>query len=112
MLHQRLFAFELAAHGPYSIVRATGELDIAAIGELRDCVRRAARRAPNVVIDLRSVTFMDTFALRTLVGLQEESTASGEWSLHAVPGAGVQRLLDLAGARDELRWIAGEQLAG
>jgi stage II sporulation protein AA (anti-sigma F factor antagonist) len=112
MLHERIYVFELTAQGPYAIVRAGGELDIAAVGELRAAVRHAAARGPQVVVDLRPVTFMDTFALRALIGLQEEAGAAPDWSLHVVPGTGVQRLLDLAGGRDELRWISPEQLAG
>src|SRR5215212_8901267 len=102
MLHERIFTFELGIHGAYAIVRAAGELDIAAVEDLRGTVRRAARRAPDVVVDLRPVTFMDTFALRALVELQQEAIATPEWSLHVVPGAGVQRVLDLAGARADL----------
>lgn len=110
MLHERIYTFDLTMRGPYAIVRATGELDIAAVGELHDAVRRSARCGPSVVVDLRPVTFMDTFALHALVGLQEEACAAPDWSLHVVPGAGVQRVLDLAGARDDLRWMSEEQL--
>jgi anti-anti-sigma factor len=110
MLHERIYVFELTAHGPYAIVQAGGELDIAAVDEKRSTVRRAARRAAQVVVDLRPVTFMDTFALRALVALQQEAGAAVDWSLHVVPGPGVQRLLDLSGWRDELRWISPEQL--
>jgi anti-anti-sigma factor len=110
MLHERIYVFELTAHGPYAIVHAGGELDIASVDEMRSAVRRAARRAPQVVVDLRAVTFMDTFALRALVALQEASTAMDR-SFHVVPGPSVQRPLDLAGGRDELRWISPEQLA-
>lgn len=112
MLHARIFDFDLTVHGPYAVVGARGELDIAAVDELQSCVRRAARRAPGVVVDLRDVTFMDTFALRALVGLQLDALATPEWSLHVVPGIGMQRVLDLAEARDDLRWISEEQLAG
>jgi anti-anti-sigma factor len=112
MLHERTYAFELGSRGPYSVVTATGEVDIAAVGDLCGAVRSAAGRAPRVVVDLRSVTFIDTFALRGLVALQREASAARDWSLHIVAGAGrgVQRLLDLAGARDDLRWISAEQL--
>jgi anti-anti-sigma factor len=114
VLDERAYEFELSTRGPYAVVRVAGELDIAAVDELRSAVRRAARRAPRVVVVLVPVTFMDTFALRALVGLQREAAASQEWSLHVVPTPEreVQRLLDLAGARDELRWISPEQLAG
>lgn len=111
MLHQRTYAFEPSARGPYAIVSAVGELDIAAVGEMRTAVRRAARRASHVVVDLRPATFMDTFALSALVALSEEAVPD-DWSLHVVPGAAVQRLLDLTAARDELRWISPEQLVG
>ena len=110
MLHEHIYVFELNAHGPYAIVQAGGELDIAAVGELRSAVRRAAACAPQVIVDLRPVTFIDTFALRALVELQEEAGAAPDWSLHVVPGDGVQRMLDLSGWRDELRWISPEQL--
>jgi hypothetical protein len=52
---------------------------------------------------------MDTFALQALVALQDQASLS-PWSMHCVAGAGIQRLLDLAGARGALRWIAPEQL--
>jgi anti-anti-sigma factor len=114
MLHERIYVFELSSRGPYAVVTATGEIDIAAVHDLCGAVRRAARLAPRVVVDLRPVTFIDTFVLRALVALQREAMTAHDWSLHVVPGAGrgVQRLLDLAGARDDLHWISPEQLAG
>jgi anti-anti-sigma factor len=108
MLHEPAFVFDITRRGAYTVVRAEGELDIAAVPRLEAWVRHAARRAPRVIIDLRAVRFMDTFALRALIALQAEDAA---WSLHCIPGAGIQRLLDLADARDTLRWIAPEQLA-
>jgi anti-anti-sigma factor len=87
-----------------------GELDIAAVAEMGTAVRHAARRAAHVVVDLRPATFMDTFALRALIALSAEADHPGDWSLHVVPGAAVQRLLDLTGTRDDLRWISPEQL--
>jgi anti-anti-sigma factor len=114
MLHERIYVFELSSRGPYAVVTATGEIDIAAVGDMFGAVRRAARRAPRVIVDLRPVTFMDTFALRGLIALQHEALAAQDWSLHVIAGlnGGVQRLLDLAGARDDLHWISPEQLAG
>lgn len=114
MLDRRIYVLELGSHGPYSIVTVTGEIDIAAVGDLCGTIARAATRAPRVVVDLRPVTFMDSFALRALVALDQDATRTGDWSLHVVAGSNpcLQRLLDLAGARDELRWISPEQLDG
>jgi anti-anti-sigma factor len=110
MLHRPGFLFDSTDHGAYAVVHASGELDIAAVPRLQEWVRRAARRAPRVVVDLRHVDFVDTFALSALIALQEQAEAA-PWSMHCVPGPGIQRLLDLAGARESLRWISPEQLA-
>ena len=45
MLHEQIYALELIPRGPYAIVRAIGELDIASVDELQTAVGRAARRA-------------------------------------------------------------------
>lgn len=110
MLHRPPYAFELRLQGPYGVVRADGELDLAAVPELRAGVRRAARRAGHVVVDLRDVTFMDTYALRALVRLQCET--GSRRAFHVVPGDGIQRVVDLDRARAVLRWMSAEQLAG
>jgi anti-anti-sigma factor len=110
MLHGPAFLLDLTSDGTYAVVRADGELDIAAVPELQSWVRRAGRRAPRVVVDLRGVDFIDTFALSALIALQEQGEVT-EWTMHCVPGPSIQRVLDLAHARDALRWISPEQLA-
>ena len=107
----RLFRIDVTLSAGYAVVDADGEIDIAAVPELRRKIRQAAERSARVVVDLRPVTFMDTFALRELLGLQAQADLTGTWSLHVVPGTGMQRVLDLSGARGRLRWIAPEQLA-
>jgi|SRR5215211_3461726 len=108
MLTNLGYAFSVHRTDGYCVVRASGELDIASVGAMGACVRQARRHAGPIVVDLRDVTFMDTFALRALLALQLESDDTG--SFHVVPGEGIQRVLDLAGFRDVLRWISPEQL--
>jgi len=105
-----VFQIDLTRTAAYAVVHAEGELDIAAVPQLRALIREAAEQAPSVVVDLRHVTFMDTFALRELIGLQAQADRVSSWALHVVPGGAIQRLLDLSGARGRLRWIAAEQL--
>jgi anti-anti-sigma factor len=111
MRYDPAFVLDLTRHGAYAVVRAEGELDIAAVPRLESTVRHAVRRAPRVIVDLRRVAFMDTFALSKLIALTHEAEGA-PWTLHCGAGDAIQRLLDLAGARDALRWIAPEQLAG
>jgi anti-anti-sigma factor len=110
MLKHQGYAFTVRQTNGYIVVGAQGELDIAATTGLRAAVLGAGRHAGHVVVDLREVTFLDTFALRELVSLQHECR-HGQ-TLHVLPGEGVQRVLDLAQARSSLRWMASEQLAG
>jgi anti-anti-sigma factor len=112
MLDDQAYAFEQTARGPYAVVSVNGELDIAAVDELRESVRLASELSDHVVVDLRAVRFMDTYALRALVELQREALGETRCSLHVIPGGGVQRLLDVTAARPSLRWISPEQLQG
>jgi anti-anti-sigma factor len=109
MLTNQGYAFTLHQTNAYCVVRAEGELDVASVPQLRASVQTARRRAGRIVVDLRDVSFLDTFALRAIVGLQDESCDGA--SFHVVPGAGMQRVLDVAGARAALHWVSPEQLA-
>ena len=109
MLKSQGYAFTVNRTNAYCVVRAEGELDIASLPQLRASVHAARLRADRIVIDLRDVSFLDTFALRAIVALQDENCDRP--SFHVVPGEGMQRVLDLAGARSALRWISPEQLA-
>jgi anti-sigma B factor antagonist len=110
MLKDQGYAFTVSQTNAYCVVRAEGELDIASVPQLRAAVAAARRHAGRIVIDLRDVSFLDTFALRAIVALQDEHCECP--SFHVVPGEGAQRVLDLLGARAALRWISPEQLAG
>jgi anti-anti-sigma factor len=107
MLSYQPYGFTIDRTNGYCVVRAEGELDIAAIGEMQAAVTAARRHAHDVVVDLRDVTFMDTFALRALATLQWDMD---DGRLHVVSGEGVQRVLDVTGARGALSWISAEQL--
>ena len=108
MLTHPPYAFSLSRTDAYCVVRASGELDIAAVPPLRAAVHAARRRGDHIVVDLRDVTFMDSFALHALTALDGEF--SDRPSLQVVPGAGMQRVLDLLDARAALHWISSEQL--
>ena len=103
-------SFILGPADAYCVVRAEGELDIAAVPQMCAAVRAARRRADHIVMDLRDVSFLDSYALHALTALQGDR--SGRRSFHCVPGDAIQRMLDVAGARAALRWISPEQIRG
>jgi anti-sigma B factor antagonist len=110
MLQNQGYAFTVSQSNAYCVVRAEGELDIASVPQLCAAVAAARRHAGRIVVDLRDVSFLDTFALCAIVVLQDENCDCP--SFHVVPGEGIQRVLDLMSARAALRWISPEQLAG
>jgi anti-anti-sigma factor len=108
MLTHHPYAFSVIRTDAYCVVRASGELDIAAVPQMRDAVHAARRHADHVVVDLRDVSFLDSFALHALTALQGDG--SDRPSFHVVPGDGIQRVLDVLDARAALHWISPEQL--
>ena len=108
MLKHQPYAFSVSRTDAYCVVHAVGELDIAAVPQMRDAVHAARRHAGHLVVDLRDVSFLDSFALHELTAMQ--SDGSDRPSFHVVPGEGIQRVLDLTGGRAALHWMSAEQL--
>ena len=88
----------LAPHGPIDVSTAEVlEGDVHAL-------RRSGFR--EVVLDLRHVTFMDSYGLRVVLGLRNAAARDG-FRLTLVPGpAPVQRLFDLTATRTLFDWAA------
>lgn len=82
------------------VVRAAGDLDIAAAEDFIEVVRVSLGRCPSVEIDLADITFLDSSGLGALVRLHKEAEAQGV-SLHlSNVSAAADRLLRLTGLVD------------
>ena len=80
------------------VVVASGEIDLATSPQLRAELLKDEAQAPNVVLDLRQVTFIDSSGLGVIVGQQKRSQEDGRSFSIAVDGTtAVQRILDLSG---------------
>ncbi|MCX5387708.1 STAS domain-containing protein [Streptomyces sp. NBC_00083] len=80
-----------------TVLELFGEIDIEALTALGPAVEKLIdRQAPEVVVDLRPVTFLDAGGLRLLVAVQDGVAARGG-TLRVVRGApGVMRLFRFA----------------
>lgn len=77
-------------------IHVGGEVDSSNAAQLRDRLRRAAAQG-SVVVDLRSVPFMDSAGLGALIcGIREMRIRGGKTAL-CVSKGGVQRLLSVTG---------------
>ena len=107
-------AFEMAEErlgATGTLLRVSGELDIATAPDLRDRLTAAIDRgATGVVVDLRDVTFMDSVAMAAILHARTQLGGNGRFAV--VLGAdsytqlvfeiaGLPRCLDLFETRDE-----------
>lgn len=87
-----------------ALVAVAGELDLASAPELEAELLRVLADAsvPEVGVDLREVTYLDSSGLRTLLLAAREADATGR-RLRITPGSGqALRVITLAGVADRL----------
>jgi anti-anti-sigma factor len=84
-------------------LRLTGELDLAAVPELRRRVRDAALRDGAAVVDLSGIEFIDVAGLSALTSLAHEASLD-RWTLQLLrPPLVVRQLARLVGMQDLAR---------
>lgn len=95
------FEIETSDEGRRRSVVVRGELDMATVPDVRAALRRAAREAQEVLLDLREVVFVDSSGISLLVGVDAESRRDG-FGFALLAGEPVLRVIDLCGLRDVL----------
>jgi anti-anti-sigma factor len=95
---QEVFAFESRERDVGVLVQLFGELDVAAVGDLRaELDRIQASGCQELVVDLRELDFMDSTGLHLLLRVDANCARDGI-RLRLVPGpAAVQRLFEVTG---------------
>jgi anti-sigma B factor antagonist len=109
---QNQFRVDVSRHGRSAVIAVSGELDLASGPELESELSRISGPATELlVIDLRSLDFMDSTGLSILLQTHQRLTAEG-CLLGLVRGtAQVQRLFDLTGVSDRITLVdAPEEL--
>ncbi len=95
-------------------LRITGELDIATAPRLRSAVETAwSSGAGEIVLDMRSVRFIDSSGLREILRTREacEERATGMSALSELQ-PGPRKLFEITGAGDVLRWREPDEPRG
>ena len=102
-----VFGVEHQARDGAAVVTARGEIDLSTSPALREALRDPHAQAPVVVLDLRSVTFMDSSGLGVIVGQNKRAREQGFRFAVAVSGAAeVERILELSGLAEALDVVA------
>jgi anti-anti-sigma factor len=93
------FAIEIEQRAGRTILNLTGELDLATVGELEDALTQRLEAGEDLVIDLRSLQFMDSSGVRALVA-GHAAAQNGHGSLvivRAKRDSEVDRVIDVSG---------------
>jgi anti-anti-sigma factor len=94
------------------VIAPEGELDFARMGEFRDTLSRADRAAVTIVVDLSSVSFIDSSGLAWLVDLHGHMQRENRRLAVVAPdGTAAAVLLNLSGLQTRLRIFRSRQAA-
>lgn len=84
-------------------VLVEGEVDVSNADELRDAVDAAlALDAPEIIVDLSQVPYIDSTGIGVLVGAAHRAADAGKKLVVASPQKNVARVLGLLGVADDL----------
>ena len=95
------FRVKISQHGRATVLAASGELDLASGPALEQELERA-QAAELIIVDLRSLQFIDSTGLSVLIKADHRAQAAGRRFALVNGGSQVQRLLNLTGVTDRL----------
>jgi anti-sigma B factor antagonist len=101
------FSIAVEQQGDRTVLNLSGELDLATVGELEDAINGRLEAGEDVVVDLRSLAFMDSSGVRALVaGHAAAQEADGSLLIvRAQPGSEVDRVIDVSGIASALGMV-------
>ena len=93
------FAIELEQHDQRLLVTPRGELDMASAPELEQTIFPRLQQGEWVLLDLRSLDFIDSSGLRVVVGAHRSAEEhDGRFTcVRGQPGTTVHRIVEIAG---------------
>jgi anti-sigma B factor antagonist len=101
----RPFAVETSQTTREARVALRGELDLSTAADAKAAIASALGLRKRLIVDLRDVGFMDSSAVRVLVGLHRDARANGGELAVVAQGGPVTRVLQLCGLERELALV-------
>ena len=93
------FAIDIDEREDRVVVTPRGELDMATAPELEQAVMPRLQQSSWIVLDLRSLDFIDSSGLRVVVGAHRAAEEHGGrfTCVRGAPGSTVHRIVEIAG---------------
>ena len=98
------FAVTVAAGDQPPLVRVSGDIDLANVGEFEEAVAGAGGGAAALTVDLTEVSYCDSAAVRALFGL----AATTELTMIVRPTGQIKALLGISGLDRVANVVVGE----
>jgi anti-sigma B factor antagonist len=100
-MSQEIFDLSISQHNGFSIVRMSGELDLASSDRLSELLADLSDQT--VVVDLAELTFIDSSGIAALVAAKDRLQTAGRELVLTRPQANVDRVLEMTGLEE---WIS------
>lgn len=94
---ERLLITRTTADDGTCVLAVGGEVDLDGSAQLRDALLSCLETAPDTVIDLSEVTFMDSSGINALITAHQAAQTGGTRLCLAAPQDAVLRVLQLVG---------------
>lgn len=93
------FAIDVDERDDRTVITPSGELDMASAPELEQTIMPRLEGGSWVVLDLRSLDFIDSSGLRVVVGAHRSAEEHGGrfTCVRGAPGSTVHRIVEIAG---------------
>lgn len=105
----------LRVQGEATIVEVAGEIELANTPRLREILGRACEpidnRAPQVIVEMSGVSFIDSSGVGVLVGALKRARAQGGTLVLVGCGVRVRRVFEIAGLLDALGCVESLEAA-
>jgi anti-sigma B factor antagonist len=90
------FRLTVRCHGPWALLKASGDLDFVSAGELDRALVTQVRSGGTVVLDLREIAFIDASGVSVVLRAAVTAVAAGT-KLTLMSGECVRRMMERSG---------------
>jgi anti-sigma B factor antagonist len=103
---------QMVQDGETSVLRLSGELDLSNVTAVERVLQSAlADGSSRIVIDLTDLSFIDSTGIALLVTTTAAGNGDGRIAVVPSQAAAVNRVLELTGVAEQLRYVDGDSLS-
>lgn len=107
----QLFACGAEETPEATILRPSGEVDLATISAFRDALAQAAAQGRSIIVDMSGIGYIDSTGIHALVDQAACAKESGDLVVLAAPTPTVRRVMDIVNLNAAIPVLASVEVA-